>query len=224
MKTRILVDTGSVRSCISQNFLRQLKLKYQPLRKGDLASLFAANGSHIKILGKIELTIKIEGLHIPFQFLVLENLHHKIILGTDFLTNAHAVINMQERTVIFADLVEIPFLPTKQENILTTCKAIMIPPQTEALISVDIPFKYRLQESIVEPLNSNNQFLIGKLLVKPTQHQTICRVLNCDDTALFIKKGRPLATISPATLAVTSLQTEQVNTAGDKQVSYQEKL
>jgi hypothetical protein len=60
-KVRALVDTRASRSCVSSNFVNQLKLKAKPLKTVDARVLFAANNNTIKTEGTVEIDLS-EGL------------------------------------------------------------------------------------------------------------------------------------------------------------------
>ena len=47
-------------SIISLKALKDLQLNYEPLEQGDLHSLFAANMSPVKIIGKVTLPFEID--------------------------------------------------------------------------------------------------------------------------------------------------------------------
>jgi len=99
-----LIDSGSGLSVISERLVRKLRLKIENLDRGQNSILIAANGSPINVKGKVSICIKLGGLSVPFDCLVVENLSQNLILGVDFLESTKALINWEERTVTFMTL------------------------------------------------------------------------------------------------------------------------
>jgi hypothetical protein len=179
-KVRALVDTGASKSCVSSNFVNQLKLKAKPLKTGDARILFAANNNTIKTEGTVEIDLKIQGFVIPFKFTVIHNLSQKMILGFELLNASQAKIDLEDKTVTFCDLVALALETLRQQNFLKLMNDSIIPPRSETLIPVAISQHYVLQTSMVEPVPSLNKksLLLTKMLVQPDRHITTCSVLN----------------------------------------------
>jgi hypothetical protein len=107
-KIRALIDTGASRSCVSSKFVKQLKLKTKPIKTGDARVLFSADNNAIKTEGTVDIDLKIQGLVIPFEFTVIQNLSQKLIIGLDLLNASQAKIYLEDKTVTFCDLVALP--------------------------------------------------------------------------------------------------------------------
>ena len=82
-----LLDSGASRSIVSHKFVQRFKLNISPLTTGDALVLKTANGEPMNVLGKITLDIKINGLITPYEFYVLQNISHDLIVGLDHLMN-----------------------------------------------------------------------------------------------------------------------------------------
>ena len=81
--------------------------------------LFAANGNEIRVTGKVSITVKMGGLCVPYDFLVVEDLSQNLILGVDFFQSTKALINYADKTVtFFDDLVELNILSRKRISLL----------------------------------------------------------------------------------------------------------
>jgi hypothetical protein len=91
-----------------------LKLTVSPLLAGECHTLLVANGTKLEIVGKIELQVNIKGLTIPYCFLVLENLHHALLLGIDFLNFTKAKIDLRATQFHFVMILLRP--PSPQNN------------------------------------------------------------------------------------------------------------
>lgn len=72
-RTFALVDTGAYFSIISRTFLIKFGLSLITLQKKEIQQLAMADGKPINLIGKAEITVKINGLTIPYQFRVLPN-------------------------------------------------------------------------------------------------------------------------------------------------------
>ena len=86
-----LIDTGSVRSVISRNLAKQLRLKILPL--DSPCTLVAASGQNLRTIGRVEVNMQIKGLSMPSTFAVVDGLCPNLLLGTDFLSKNHTFIN-----------------------------------------------------------------------------------------------------------------------------------
>ena len=98
LRTKALIDTGAQKSCISENFCRKLHLL--PDYPAESKFLFTADGKPISVQGTVEVSIKIQGMSIPFTFHVLRGLNHNMILGFDFLSATKAKIDMSNGVIV----------------------------------------------------------------------------------------------------------------------------
>ena len=207
---KVMVDSGASRSCISVKFLERLKLKPDPLDSSISEEVYTANNATMRIVGQIDLSLYMNGLIVPFTFIVLPSLCHDCIVGTDFMTQTHAKIDFSEHIISFYDeLVILPLIPLKsQTTILRLSQQVIIPPRTEALVSVTIPHHYRPQLSIVEPLPSMQRRNIGvaRIIVQPSQPLSVCRLLNPTDVTITIPTKTPIATIEPLDINLSQNQ------------------
>jgi hypothetical protein len=194
------VDTGACRSCVSSDFVKQLKLKAKPLKTGDARILFAANNNAIKTEGTVEIDLKIQGLVIPFEFTVIHNLSQKLIIGLDLLNASQAKIDLEDHTVTLCDLVALPLETIRQQIFSKLMNALIIPPRSETLIPVTIPQHYVLKTSIIEPVPSlqKKALLLARTLIQPDRHLTTCSVLNLTNQSK-LKKRAVIATIAATT-------------------------
>lgn len=68
---------------MSEQFLRRLALPLRRWEDTEIQKLALADGKPVNLLGKVEITIKINGLSIPVECRVLPNLAYDLILGLD---------------------------------------------------------------------------------------------------------------------------------------------
>ncbi|UYV77928.1 hypothetical protein LAZ67_15002896 [Cordylochernes scorpioides] len=98
--TSALVDSGASYSVVSERF--RLKLKKIMFAETDV-SLRVANGKIIKPKGRCSLKLDLNGLQENFEFIVLEDCSHDVILGWDFLKLSRAVIDSAEDTLFLEE-------------------------------------------------------------------------------------------------------------------------
>ena len=196
---KCLIDTGAVASCISEQFAKSLKLTPSPTLQG--VKLVSANSQEIHSLGVTDIDLAIQRLVIPFSVHVLRSLSHPMILGNDFLRASSAIIDCAQRSISLFDGLVTASLTTYSDraSILRTAQDVVIPPMSEAIISLHVPPRYRRKTSLVETYEPiKNRFLmVARALIEPTSQYTICRVCNVGHVARKIKADTPLARIVP---------------------------
>lgn len=175
-----LVDTWSSKSIISANLAKTLKLRFHQDQDG-ITSLVAATGHNLKIQGKTDITLQINGLLVPHTFLIVDGLYPSLLLGTDFLTKNSAFIDYVEGTVRFYD--HLVILPLQSFNTLHNCATVKqtmcIPRLSEAIIAVNIPKTFRGSEVMLESLpNTPCPVMVGGSLTKIKNNVGYLRVLN----------------------------------------------
>ena len=96
-----LLDTGADISCISadlaQNLISQNVVKMQP---SSLSMIRGVGGQTTRVLGSLDVPLKIAGLTIPQSFIVVDTLTHPLILGVDFLQSHQASLNFATRDLL----------------------------------------------------------------------------------------------------------------------------
>jgi len=195
---KTLIDTGAVASCISEKMARVLKLK--PQRSSDEIRLVSANQTPIESTGVVQVELSIQGLVIPFTLYVLKSLAHNMILGNDFLRTTGAIINCAEGSISLFEGLVITSLTTQyeQHNVLRLANNVSIPPQSEALINLIVPPRFRHRTSLMETYESiKNQFLmVAGAVIHPTLCKTLCRIVNVGLVPPKLRVNTPIARIS----------------------------
>jgi len=198
---KVLVDSGATRSCISAKFLSRLRLTPTPLDSQIPDDVFTANNTSMRILGQVELSVYLDGLIVPFTFIVLPTLFHDCIIGTDFLLKSRAKIDFRDRFVSFYDdLAILPLLSLQPpSSLLRLAEALTVPPCTEALAKVVLHKRYKPQLSIVEalPTLSRRKLALARSLVNPSRSFCVCRLLNPTNSPISLPANTAIATIEP---------------------------
>ena len=202
-ETLALVDTGASRSVASEECRRQIGAPLQPLEAGETSELYAADGRMVKIQGKIDCDIDIQGLIIPFKIFVVDQLTQKLIIGQDFLQFTKAKIDYSDNTItFFDDMVGITLLNNfkNTKNIVRVSRTCRIPARTEALIqgfSSKNTFKGNqvTQPFLLETLSKQptQDYLIARTLTISRQSQVVCRIINPTNKAIRFYKNQAIA-------------------------------
>lgn len=242
--TLMLLDSGASVSCLSLQFAMKLNAKIQ--REESAEFLTAADGRNLEVCGSIDVTVGLNGLLVPHRFFVINGLHNRVICGLDFLTLTHCKLDLDASVATFYDIVALP-LQQRAENsaVLRTVSCCRLPPRSESIFAVSLPQNFaaadgateRAVTAMIEPLQfckrkHSADYLVARSVVdcKPQDRKTFCRVLNVSDAECVIRKGTPIAVISPAELLPTNnfqnhnISSVEVNKTQDKELTLQEKI
>ena len=138
-----LVDTGSVATLCHSDVLKLVpNCKIESC--SGLPKFHSANGQTLKIEGRVELTIKVNGFLIAHEFLVVQDLVNEIILGMDFLETHDVHIHCKERTVSFNNLTTVPMLHPRDicQRTVSLISACTLTPRAEHLLPVRVPQQF----------------------------------------------------------------------------------
>jgi len=91
-KIRALIDTGAGITCISRKLSDKLNLTFESLKPGIIKNFYIASGSSLNAVGIAKIDYNLNGLIIPFDTVVLDNLTEACIIGSNFLNATSARI------------------------------------------------------------------------------------------------------------------------------------
>ena len=194
-----LVDTGATNSIVTIKLVGALRLRMDPPSDSHPKSFIAADNRPIKILGTVSLPVKLNGLTVPFDFFVLDDLSQEIILGMDFLTATQAKIDCTNRTISFYD--DMIVLNTieninKIDNLVRLTTRCVLPPRSETIVQLSVERSTRppFEPLLFEPLapNYNQKFLTARALVHNRNNRIIGRILNPTNESIHLNEGMPL--------------------------------
>src|SRR2546425_1719072 len=224
-----LIDTGCMQSVLSERLLQRLRLFPDKLEVGDTQCLFGANGSRIQIIGKIVISIKLNGLTIPYDFLVAKQLTHDLILGHDFLTETKALINYSDNSItFFENLVELKLFKKASEILVYSDGNCSLPPRSETIVNVSLSQKLSGNNFLFEPvaMRENQKFLTAKILATVKDGRSICRILNATNQTIPLARRTLLATAQiidshhiPTSQSINSERRSYVNVIDEYQNS-----
>jgi hypothetical protein len=197
-----LIDTGAVATCMSESFAKYLKLRLSP--SPDAFKLVSANRSPITAIGVVQADLSIQGLVVPCTFHVLKSLSHNVILGQDFLKSSGAIIDCANNCISLFDGLVNASLTSQRDQTMTLrlAKNVTIPPKTQTALRLLVPPRFQNKTSLLETYEPiKNQFLmVAGALIHPTNHLTVCCVLNAGQTPQKLRKYTPIARISAVDL------------------------
>ena len=173
--------------------------------------------------------IKLNGLTVPFEFSVLEQLSQDVILGMNFLNFTQAKIDCTNRTITFFD--DMLVLNTAENfktvsNLCCVTHRCVIPPRSESIVQLSVrrPMTHPHDSYIFEPVapKSNQKFLMARALVQNRGNQIVGRILNPTNDSIYLYTGMPLgklAEIEPGSIVVLPEDSETATNLSINSVS-----
>ena len=175
-KTSALVDTGAAISCISKSLIDKSGMKFT-LKAASLTHVLGVGGEHIKVLGKLQIPVKISGLKFQYQFHILEKLHHSLILGADFLRDKECVVDLGQGKLHLQNFLAVAAV-SLGNSAAKTDKPICIPARSEIEICVSVPKSLHKQTILLEPAPTNFEFRASRCLTNVKKGKAFLRILN----------------------------------------------
>ena len=195
-RTNALCDTGANVSCVSKSFYEKVSKIAKPKSLNQYISITGVGGTTHPVTGKILLDISFGSLIISHGFLVVEDLHHSLILGHDFLETNKVTIDVASKQMTIQDI-KVCSLKT-DTGFARTIRQTNIRANSEVVIPIKIARFKSGNEVLLEPLqNLAKQNIIGaKCLVKIRNGKAMLRVVNPTNRDICLKGNKILATVS----------------------------
>ena len=218
-KCNVLIDTGAMKSCMSQTFYQQLMLP--TMRSIYTYQVKSATGSNLCLMGITGCEFKIGDRGYKTDFVVCKNLTRPCILGIDFLRKQHLagwtaegkfkLISQQEFLVESLEvLMDEPMIYNKQ--------GITVPGRRLAVIKVFIEMDETMDGQMFEVkpifLLTNE---LPNLIIMPMLHQVTGEKQECipltllnlaEDEAVCLKKGEILGHLEPCPITIEEIVKE----------------
>jgi hypothetical protein len=167
---RGLLDTGSGSTLINCSLARKLKLPIRPVQKGQLSCLFAAEGYKLNIEGVTDNTFNVSGLLIMHTVYVVVNIAESLILGSDFLSDNHIIIDYSHKIVsLCSDLVRAPLICNNdRQHVARLSKTIYIPSGSEQIANITCSPHFSNRDVLIEglPLLQFQKFAVARTICK----------------------------------------------------------
>ena len=133
-----LIDTGTMRSCMSEKYYQKLHLaKIHLLQNINVKS---ATGSNLAPAGLVTCTFELGKTKFSSDFIVCKNPTRPLILGRDFLTQNHVSIRYSENRKCILDYQQqelIASLNVEEKPQLSLAASMILPGRTLAVIQVN---------------------------------------------------------------------------------------
>ncbi|UYV75605.1 K02A2.6-like [Cordylochernes scorpioides] len=189
-----LVDSGADYSVISEDFRRHIRT---PLLSSKRPIIRVANSKCVRALGRLVLKINVNELTQPFEFIVLSECSHKVILGWDFLKLTQAKVNCGENELYLKEA------PMKEElcpvDTVYTLENSIIPPNSIKQIIVVCSNITGVQEVLItcsKALTLDKEIIIPASVVSLSHGRSKVWMANGSDFAKIIPAGMKVAEIS----------------------------
>jgi len=194
----VLVDSGSAHSLMSERVARILKLKITPVKNETKPQLFSATGTQIRIVGRADVDMYIQGLRVTQTAVVAEELQPRFLLVMDFLSANVAVVSFKTGVLsLVDDLIHIKMHSICNDmNCVTLSRRTCAQPFSEMLLQVNTLKKVNNQSILLENLPHRLPVAIRKALAFCKNNKTVCRILNYNPYVVTLRKGLKLATIA----------------------------
>ena len=219
-RCNVLIDTGAMKSCMSQTFYQQLMLP--SMRNIYTYQVKSATGSNLCPMGITGYEFKIGDRGYKTYFVVCKNLTRPCILGIDFLRRHNIfagwtaegkfkLISQQEFLVESLEvLMDGPMIYNKQ--------GITVPGRKLAVIKVSIEMDEAMDGQMFEV---KPNFLLTdehpNLVIMPMLHQVTREKQECipltllnlaEDDAVYLKKGEILGHLEPCPITIEEIVKE----------------
>ena len=226
-KCNVLIDTGAMKSCMSQAHYQQLMLP--ATRTLHSCNIKSANGTNLCPVGVTECEFKIGMKEYKNDFIVCKNLVRPCILGTDFLRK-HSIWTGWSPTGKVQLVSQQKFLVESLEVLMKgpmihNRQGINIPGRNLAVISVLLDVK-ALQENQVYEVKPNllltnehpNLVVLPMLhLVQKEKYNSVpVALVNLnDDERIFLRKGEILGCLEPSPIEMNEIVQEKCDGIGE---------
>ena len=213
--TIALLDTGAAVSCLSlqlyKNTSSNVEKKY-PIQDCKINFVKGIGGHMIDVLGSVALPVKINGLVLWQEFIILPQCDSPpLILGANFLKIQNAVWNFTNDTVslqggmVVVKLTTAVNMELNSVYLIRTTSDVVIPAQSELILPVKVSKKGKQKECItagvIEPtISVQNKYMVTgpKCAVEPEKNGNCCyRMINPLMTDTLIPGNTTVGSMSP---------------------------
>ena len=176
------------------NFVKQtnLNLKYQ-----NLSNVVGVGGERHSVFAEVDCPVNIDGLIVHQKFVTVENLHHEVILGLDFMVQNHVKIDFHNRLLsVGEDAVTVSLLCDSRFGYARPSK---IASNSEVIVPVRVSGVNKNDTILLEPATNLHEIMLAsaRTLVKTKNRGANLRIINPTDKAISISPRVVLATVSP---------------------------
>ena len=195
-KTNALCDTGASISCANKAFITKVLQTEANISPSHIKTVVGVGGEQHSVSGKIDLDICFSGVTVSYSFHVIENLHHSLILGLDFMEAFKVKIDVGNKTMSILDA-QVCMLSTNA-GYARISNPVTIPPLSEADINIKIS-RCTNEEVLVEPVAWLQKLNVqgAKCVVTVRKGKAIMRILNPSDKAVHLPGNKVIGIVTP---------------------------
>ena len=199
-RTQCLIDTGAAISCISRTFLQITNLSDSQLQPSDIPEIAGVGGERHKVLGVLDVPMKISKAQLRFKFYVMQDLQHPVILGIDFLEAHKVEIDLNRKVVFFDDkLVQTPMVQS-HAGLGRLFQPTTIPANSQMNVLIAVSHRKLGEHVLLEPSPSlYNKNLAGAkciVTVEKPKHTAVMSIINPTHEPVYLQYNSVVATVS----------------------------
>ena len=209
----LLVDTGASTSLLSAKIYEALPEKLRPPLRPYHKRLIGSNGTEIKSMGWVPLTIHIGDDPVQMRFVVSELNTDQGLLGLPDLRKANMTIRL-DKTKLFINDQELPVYKYRHETSkrintqndllsVNVTDTIMIQPSGETVVNATVQSSETIKEQVFMFCPSDSTLPDGVLgtnaLSTCKDNQVYVRLININHEPVMVKRGTVLGVVDEVT-------------------------
>lgn len=198
-KIQTLVDSGASVSCIQKATFDKINKNSVQIQPSGIARIVGVGGERHQVLGQAKITLKISGLNVDQNFIIIEQLHHPLILGLDFMHEHNVNIDFHRRVMTLHDhLVAVALTSDSKFGYARSVRQEVIPAESEVTIPVKLSKCAKNEVMLLEPVESlQNINLAGaKCLITNKNNKTVMRLINPTTKDVTLSPTRVIANVN----------------------------
>ena len=212
-----LIDTGAMRSCMSEKYYKKLHLAKIHLLQNVNVKL--VTGSNLAPVGLVNCTFELGKTEFSSEFIVCKNLTRPLILGRDFLIQNHVSVRYSENGKCILDYQQkelVASLNVENKPQISLANSMTLPGRALAVIQVNTDLKPEQSGQIYEI--ESNYFLTEEypnLYIVPMIHnvdvhktENIPLVVINFLTHISLSKGEIMGFMQDKTLNISEIVSE----------------
>ena len=198
---QVLVDSGASVSCLSKiTFDKFCKTNQLKPKISKLSNVVGVGGERHSVFGEVDCPVNIDGLIVHQKFVIVENLHHEVILGLNFMVQNHVKIDFHNRLLsVGEDAVTVSLLCDSRFGYARPSKRVTVASNSEVIVPVRVSGVNKNDTILLEPATNLHEIMLAsaRTLVKTKNRGANLRIINPTDKAISISPRVVLATVSP---------------------------
>ena len=192
------MDSGASVSCIQKASFDKISKTSVQIQPSSIARIVGIGGERHQVLGQAKITLKISGLNVDQNFIIIEQLHHSLILGLGFMQDHNVNIDFHCRVMTLYDhLVAVALTSDSKFGYARSVRQEVIPAESE-LIPVKLSKCAKNEVMLLETVDSlQNINLAGaKCLIANKNNKAVMRLINPTTRDVTLSPTRVIANVN----------------------------